>query len=488
VAYLFLYPKGELFGVVYVSDSSSKVYTVGEYSPDQLKEINVSTTNFDIIVDTDSTETVRAYIKTKVTGLALKKNSTTEFGYFYDDNKKSLTLALDEARGWLSANDSYIKLVVPKNLMSNKLNLKLSTKKKTNITIYGNGVAKLSTLDVVINRGELYYDGLEAENIFIKANKAKISTGGKVEGTTNYLSLDINNSSADFLNAGTGGKYIDGFPEIDKVDYKVENLVIKSATRKSNIKLFNCGFMYTAPSCKAEDGNIRIYYLGKADIKSVDTEIEIYKLLKSERSSFNFSGEGGLYINENNSALNVTTNSGDVVIKTSNEAVLLETKKGYLNVQKARKPVSLITYKGSANIQFDKDAENGSYTVDREITSLRTYSGNIKIYGVEKINGLVDEGGDPSIEIHFNRVKDVNTLDVENANIKIVVPENEPITLDLTCDHAMLDIDVGTATAEGLHNGKFVRTVYASTSSNYLKITSSGNVNIISKDIYELKK
>lgn len=489
MAYLFLYPKGELFGIVYVSEKLSKVYTVGEYNINELSQIEVNTNGFDIQVDTDDSDTVRAYVKTRITGFALKKNSETRFEYDYNENELKLALNMNEATGWLSANDSYIKLVVPQVLMKNNISLKLSTGKKSDININGRNVSKLSNLDITLNRGKFFFDGLEAENIFIKANKADIKAGKDVVGTTNYMALDVNNSKVNLLSAGEGEKYLkENIPEVDKISFKVNDLVIKSATRNSSIKLFNCDFMYTDTSCEATAGNITIYYLGKANVNAKDTNINIYRLINEDDSIFKFSGKGDLSINQNFAVLNVTTTFGDVYIKMSDAVMALETKDGTITVEKARKPISLITSNGEANIKFDEDSTDGEYTVEREIISLRTYYGNIKIEGLEKISGVVDNGGAPTIELHFNKVISESVLDVKKANLKIIVPENEAVTLNLICDNAELDIHVGTATREGNHNGDFVRTVYASSTTNVLKISTSGYINIMSKDIYELKK
>lgn len=489
VAYLFLYPKGELFGVIYLSDKSLEVYSVGEYDISQLNKIELKTNNFDIIVDTDNTDTVRAYVKTRVVGLCLKKNSESKFEYLYNENESKLTLNMREATGWLSAKDSYVKLVVPKKLMESGFDLELSTKNKTDININGRGVTKLNNLDVVINRGDFYFDNLEVENLFVKANKGTVIAGVNVVGNTNYVSLDINNSYVDLLKAGDKNGYIDnGIPNIDQIDYKINNLVIKSASRKSDIRIFNCGYMYTAPSCSASGGSIIVYYLGKAKVDADNCEIQIYQLLDNDDSKFTFDGEGGLNIIENYSVLDATTNSGEIYVKMSDNVMSLETTSGSVNVQKARKPISLITFRGKANISFDKDSEDGSYTVEREIISLRTCYGNIKLYGVDKVSGIVDTEGAPNIEIHYNQVNGTSTIDAKKANLKIVVPQDKPLTMDLVCTNAKLNIHVGTVTNEGTCNGDFTRTVYAGATTNILNITTAGYVNIMSKDIYELKK
>lgn len=489
MAYLFLFPKGELFGIVYISEKSSVVYSVGEYDTSQLNQIELITTGFDVAVKADNREQVSAYVRTKVNGFALKKNSEINFEHYYDENELKLTLIMREPTGWIGASGSYVKLLVPENLMSNDIKIKITTGKKSNVEVVGGENTKLSELDVTLNRGELKFDSLQAENIFIKANNAKIIAGPKVSGITSYMALDIGSSSVNLLNAGGGDKYLkESIPEINKIDYKVENLAIKNITKRGDIKIFSCAYMFTATSCEATDGNVVIYYLGKANIVGCDASFDVYKLVNEQDSIFKFYGRGGISISNNYGILNATTNSGTINIGMSNTVMALETNSGKIEVVNARRAVSLITSSGSAYVKFAEEAKDGSYTVQREIITLRTYYGNIKIEGLEKINAVVDKGGEPTIELRFKRAIDQSIINAEKANLKVIVPNDEPIRLIVTCEEAMLEVDVGTATYNGYLNGEFIKTVYSNSTTNILQINTLGKVKLISEDIYELEK
>lgn len=491
VAYLFLYPKGELFGIVYASEKSSKVYTIGEYDITTLKEIKVTSTRFNIIIQADEVDTVRAYVKSKVSGFAKKDKSTTNLACNYNKSNKSVALNLSEPSGLVSANDSYIKVFIPKALMENGLKLDLNTGKKTDIKIYGEKYTKLSELKVNINRGDLYFDGLEAENIIIKANKSNIYTGDNVTGVTKYMSLDIGKSKVNFLYAGNGAEYLTKeIPEKDKINYKVENLCIKNAEKNSLIRLFNCDYLYSDTGCVVSAGEIRLYYLGKSNFKSSDTILSIYKMTNEDNdSNMSFDGKGGVTITENYSPLNIIGNSGTISIKMSDAVMSLEVNTGSINVENARKKLALIVNRGKAYINYAKDAEDSSYTVDREVVSLRTKHGNIFINGVEKIDAVVDDGGAPTIKIFYHKVVGKSNLDVGNANLQVVVPVNEAVTLDVVGTNAYLQSDVGTATRENsILNSSYLRHAYGNASGNILKINTSGEVVLMSSDIYELKK
>lgn len=498
VAYLFLWPGSELFGIIYVSDNRAYVEPIGdEYLLSQLlniNEIEINTNGYDIkVVADDSIDCITAYVKNKVTGFALKKNSKNELEYdFYNDITK-LVLNMREVKGWVSASGSYIKIHIPEEIMRNNIKLKISTGKKSDINIEGGECASLSCLDIKINRGELYYNGLEAQNVYLKANKAEILAGPKVFGKTDYMYLDIGNSHVNLLNAGEGAKYLltDEIPETDKINYKVNNLVIKSATKKSRIRLFNCGHLYTDTNCEALNGTIQIYYVEKAHVKAKDTKVWINKLTGPGESEFTFTGKGGLDIVYNYGNLNATSNSGNILVSMSNEVMSLETNSGKILVNDARKPLSIIVYSGEVNIDFDENPEDSSFTVDPEIILLRTHSGNIKINDVENINLVVDEGGKPNIEICYKKVVGLNVLDAQkasDANIMVIVPENEGVELDINSYNSILNINVGATKNEGFYNGTYHITVYTEETDNILQIDFIGSSSLYSKDVYELKK
>lgn len=484
-AYLFLYPKGELFGIVFASHNNSEVVTIDLDS--QVDEIVVNTVKYDInVYPQEIDDNIRVYIKNKISGFAKKDKSTTRLEYNYDDSQNTLMLNLVEPTGLIGAKDSFINVLIPKALMENKISLNLSTKKKSNINLYGNEITKLKDLKISINRGNAYFNGLEVENLYLKADKGDIVAGEKVVGKTEYLELDIGNSKVDLLNAGNGFELLKKeIPESAAINYEVNVVSIRSAEKKSLLRLFNCNKIYTEAGSVVGGGKAILYYVDSINnFNSRNYSFEIYKLANS--SVINSSGNGTVFINRCLGSANITTNKGKIEIRNVENTLSLESGSGDINVQNVKKPLSIITKTGKINIDFSEDEH-----AERVITSLRTHSGNVNINNVDRIMSAVVESGSDMF-IKFNSIIYTSSLKLENSNTTIVVPEQKPISAEISTNLELnLQVDVGTVTRQNsklYKDENFSFVAYATTSSNILKINSLGNLKIFSKDIYELKK
>ena len=251
LAYLFLVPNSELFGIVYAKNKTTYEYNIGDYNVDELKGLNISTNRYDVeIMSSKEDSEIRAYVKNDISGLVKSKNSKTELIYKYDGYSKALDLSLEEMSGWVSAGNSKVLLVIPYDLVNSQLGIKVVARKGAKIRINGfetDNVAEknaLALVDITNNHGAIFVDNLIVTQFRIKTASGKVELGSNVSGIVSLAEISVGNGIVDFRKAGDAQTVMaeEGY-DINTIDFKVEKIILNQVGNKGKLHFIRVGEM-----------------------------------------------------------------------------------------------------------------------------------------------------------------------------------------------------------------------------------------------------
>ena len=504
LAYLFLVPNSELFGIVYAKNKTTYEYNIGDYNVDELKSLNVSTNRYDVeIMSSKEDSEIRAYVKNDISGLVKSKNSKTELIYKYDGYSKALDLSLEEMSGWVSAGNSKVLLVIPYDLVNSQLGIKVVARKGAEIRINGfetDNVAEknaLALVDITNNHGAIFIDSLIITQFRIKTASGKVELGSNVSGIVSLAEISVGNGIVDFRKAGDAQTVMaeEGY-DINTIDFKVEKIILNQVGNKGKLHFIRVGEMASGDGVVLSGGNCEVKNLSFFSINSKDFNLSIENLnyYANSVSEFRASGTGMFnLVGKAYSSMNIVTKKGDIKISNADEVVSAESYSGKIQILNANREVSLINIKGNSYISFGKNSpQYNSLSKFRCISSARIKSGKLIVEGLNKINLTVEEGGKPNIELLFNKIIDKNVLNVGKANLLMVTPNDEPFELNYFANEADTDISIGTVTRKAEKSSEeFFRYVFCEPSendNNTIEIHSSGKAQLYSLNIFnELK-
>ena len=503
LAYLFLFPNSQLFGVTYAKDSSRKAYSLYEYTVDELQEINVTTLRYDINVSiTEEYNNIHIYVYNDISAFTKKSNANNETQISYLAQNKSLNIFTDEIEGALvNSRSSNIKILIPKNLINQNLSVNLNSSTKSNISFMGIEELNLGALSVKVHRGDVKIDKIQVNELSITAYRSKIMAGEGLNGKINKLVLNAGSSQVDFTRAGNGRNILNENKENETPDYSAINfdigkLYINDAQRKSVIQVFRCDELLSDTGYIVNSGKLEMYFVDYMNINVVDFDILLYSLTNIsglKESVFNSSGKGSLTVYNCDSILNANTDEGNIDIYNPKNFLSLESYKGNINVYEAEKEISVASTYGDININYKENTEDNHFEYTntnkyRYISSLRTKFGKVKVVNINKINIEIEDGGDAKIFLDFDKVIDPSEIIARGANLTIVVPKDEEVKISVVGDNANLKVDVGTLTREnstftGTYNGE----AYGHTQTNEINIKNlTGNAELYSDNIYAI--
>ena len=256
LAYLFLVPDSELFGIIYISNKKSKA------NINQLTEINLTSHSYDLSVEVSSElDVIKVYVYNDVQGYCKKDDSIIELNTYYDIVNKKLNISMKEAKGWIGSGDSYIKMFVPKTLATEEMSINLKTSKTSNINFNGKQ-SNFNSLEFNVNRGDIYFDYLSAKIIKISANKSDVKVGKNVVGATQILYLDVGNSYIDFTEAGGARDQLNkNEPNFSKINFSISKVILQGAEKKSLIRIFKADEVVTDNQTVLNKGKFEAYYV-----------------------------------------------------------------------------------------------------------------------------------------------------------------------------------------------------------------------------------
>lgn len=504
LAYLFLVPNSEIFGIVYAKNKTTYEYNIGDYNVDELKSLNVSTNRYDVeIMSSKEDSEIRAYVKNDISGLVKSKNSKTELIYKYDGYSKALDLSLEEMSGWVSTGNSKVLLVIPYDLVNSQLGIKVVARKGAEIRINGfetDNVAEknaLALVDITNNHGAIFIDSLIITQFRIKTASGKVELGSNVSGIVSLAEISAGNGIVDFRKAGDAQTVMaeEGY-DINTIDFKVEKIILNQVGNKGKLHFIRVGEMASGDGVVLSGGSCEVKNLSFFSINSKDFNLSIENLnyYANSVSEFRASGTGMFnLVGKAYSSMNIVTKKGDIKISNADEVVSAESYSGKIQILNANREVSLINIKGNSYISFDKNSpQYNSLSKFRCVSSARIKSGKLIVEGLNKINLTVEEGGKPNVELLFNKIIDKNVLNVGKANLLMVTPNDEPFELNYFANEADTDISIGTVTRKAEKSSEeFFRYVFCEPSendNNTIEIHSSGKVQLYSLNIFnELK-
>lgn len=505
LAYLFLVSGSELFGIIRVTNRATDNYNLGEYNINNLNTIEISTNRYDVQVMASSADSyVTSFVKNDISGLVKKKNSKTEFSYYYNGPTKSLKISLKEIDGWVSVGESRVLVVVPDFLWTQDLNIKISAKKSACAIVSGIETTEaseksvLNLLEIKNNHGNINFDNLKINQLKINTNSAGIYAGENVSGKMLYAEISMKNGTLDFTGAGNAVEVLskEG-ASVDEVDFIINKLRINKIGKKGKIKALRVEELSSGEGVELTGGSCSIKNLSLFSIKSKNFDLNIGVLnggLTSSTSVFRASGDGKFSLTGNSySAMNIVTNEGSINIAECYEAVSVESASGNIIIKNAHHEVGVINISGDTNISFHEETpEYNELSKYRCITSARIKSGKFVASGINKINLTVDAGGKPKIELRFNKVIGANLINAGAGSLLVVTPDSGPYELNLYPTNVKADIDIGTVTLkEKKTSENFFRYVFCESGQNdgnLLEVHAGGTVKMYSESIYLAKK
>lgn len=504
LAYIFLVPGSELFGIVYATNRRTMEYNIENYNISELKWIEINTTRYDVyVLASDNDSEIRAYVKNDISGLVKKKNMKTELNYFFDNYTGSLKLTLTEMKGWVSAGESRVTVVIPSDMWTQNLNVKVSAKKNARATINGlktdDEVQKssLGEINIKNNHGAINFDNLKINKLTINTSSAGIYAGENITGKINLAEISMKNGTLNFMDAGNASKILNTEGKtVDDVNFSIEKLVLNKVGRKGKINLLKVKELVSGEGVELGGGNCYVKNLYFFSIKSVNFNLNVDKLnfYANSVSEFRASKNGACKIGEEaHSSVNIVTKNGAININGASDTVTAESQNGNITIKNATREVSIVNINGNTRISFNEDTpQYNELSKYRCISSARIKSGRLIVEGLNKINLTVDEGGKGKIELKFNKLIGRNSLNVGMANLLLVTPESEPYELKFYPNNSNADIGIGTVTLrEKKTSDEFLRNVFCEageSQGNSLEVRSSGKVLMYSENVFNQLK
>ncbi|MBQ8430681.1 MAG: DUF4097 family beta strand repeat protein, partial [Clostridia bacterium] len=396
--------------------------------------------------------------------------------------------SMKEAKGWIGSGDSYIKMFVPKTLATEEMSINLKTSKTSNINFNGKQ-SNFNSLEFNVNRCDIYFDYLSAKIIKISANKSDVKVGKNVVGATQILYLDVGNSYIDFTEAGGARDQLNkNEPNFSKINFSISKVILQGAEKKSLIRIFKADEVVTYNQTVLNNGKFEAYYVGFLNVNVDDFDFEIVNLTDSNDVGYSYftgKGEGSVKIHNCLAKINFITNSGDISINNPQDVLVLETKSGNIRVDNAKYEISVVSKSGNINITFNKElGDYASLNQIRYISNLKTETGSVNIEGVDKINLELFENSDANITIKYHKLIDKNEYIINSSSLRVVLPINQPLYLNVNVTSADVFIAVGTATLNNNnYTGGYQKDVYGLESGNELYINSCGEIIVLSEDI-----
>lgn len=500
LAYIFLVSGSELFGIVYATNRRTLEYEIENYNISELKCIEINTTRYDVyVLASDNDSEIRAYVKNDISGLVKKKNVKTELNYFFDIYAGSLKLTLTEMKGWVSEGESRLTVVVPSDMWTQNLNIKIGAKKSARATINGLETddeaqkSALGELSVKNNHGAISFDNLIINKLSINTSSAEIYAGKNITGKINLAEISMKNGTLNFMDAGNASEILNTEGKgVDDVDFTIIKMVLNKVGKKGKINLVKVQELVSGEGVELNGGNCYVKNLSFFSIKSANFNLNVDKLnyYVNSVSEFRASKDGACKIGEEaNSSVNIVTKNGAININGATDTITAESQNGNITIKNAMREVSVINVNGDTRISFGEDVPQfNELSKYRCVSSARIKSGKLVVEGLNKINLTVDEGGKGKIELKFDKLIGQNTLNVGEASLLLVAPESEPYELKFYPNNSNADIGIGTVTLkEKKTSEQFFRYVFCESGGsqgNTLEVSSSGKVLMYSENVF----
>lgn len=503
VVYLFIFPEGDIFGVVYAQDKQMRLYSSSMYSAESVLGIKLDVKKYNVSVEiTDQYDDIRVYVYTNSAGYVKETKTKAGFEMLLNPETGILEMSTIELSGFIIRNESKIRLFIPKGYLDlGNFNVSVSAKSDSNITIAGDEKfeSKIGLLELSVNRGDVFIDDVSIDRAKIVAKRSSITAGENLVGEIREMVLDIGNSSVNLLSAGHGQEeYGKEKPNYDNVDFNIQTLKLASARKKAKIYILKCDTVTSVAGQELKAGKIRIYRLKNQMqiLTSKNFNVEIGEIVHAQdvlESTFVSTGKGKVAIYNTNAVCILTTNKGGIVVGNAYNSLVLESGSGDINASRVRESVQVVTDSGDVSIKFEDDLGDcveSSPSVSgnniRKIDVLRVGSSTVNIEGVDNIQNL-EAGENAKLSIKYHKVVGNNVFDMTKSNAKIIVPAGGDINLKIESDGANVSVAVGTYKREKskLALGTIIdETVYANTSSNIIDIKSKGgDVELYSSDL-----
>jgi len=476
IGYLFLIPKSELFGITYIKDTTKKTYSSIDYDIDLIKTIEIKSDKYNInLISSNKIEDIRFEVYNDFNGFVKTKKSENKINLNYNPSNDSLVLETKTVSGWVDNGSSKINLIIPEVLFDETHNIKLSANKKCNINIEGFKDAKFGSVEVSLSRGDFYFDNISINNLYIKSNRGEIVAGKNVAGEIETLTLDLGRNKVNFLKAGKAEDILKEENSIySDINFKINKLILRACEKNTDLKFYRCGKILSDTGCVLSGGKITVAECDMFSIESKDFSIDAYCVNDNTYiNKFNAVGTGAVSVREVKNISDFKTKNGKIYVGKAEKEIVLESKSGTIQLDSARYGVTAISEMGNVNIKFDKELDNSNGQLGI-IDSLRTVSGVVKVYGVNKINLIAT--GKADIYLEFDKVVGDSEIILTEAKSKIVVPKDEAVELKVVGENCKLDIEVGTTHFDEVLTGEYNPPVcYGSVADGKLLVESSNN-------------
>lgn len=472
--FLFFYRDGNIFGFQYIS-KKEVIYAKVEQNLSATEKIEINGKNFDIVVQCSSTaKNLIGAMQNNVFGYTTKKKAVASFTLDYINSEKRAVFTAKEPSGWLSKNKSYIVVVIPEDVASNKCLISVSSN-KGDITIDGKELLKAGELSVKSEKGDV-----QIKNSLL-AGDIKLDVG------SGDFSIDETCSSEGEINVISNinsGKVL--LNKIDSTKLKIDKCQVEKIT-KGEIYLLKANELYSANNIEG-GGKIIVKEVVSTKFASRDTDISIENISGNVPSVLESSGTGDIKVINSKCELKVVAHNGKVVVDNPYKSLNVASDDGNISVNNATLYVSVSSGNGNINVNFSDSAGNYS-SADAEPSRkvfATTINGNITIKGLQ--NGEVKATNKGTINLVYNKVVGNNSISGKNGFVNIVLPApGTPIgsdyafNLNIVKTEVNCDIEVGSVkwlepVAEG---GKVFNNIYNENNishNNNLKIESLGGV------------
>ncbi|MFQ6723805.1 MAG: hypothetical protein ACLRFE_00535 [Clostridia bacterium] len=417
-AFLFFYREGNIFGIKYIS-TSEYIQARDDEDMSGLKSIEITGDSFDIYIKSyDGIGSVVGVMYNKVFGFAKSSEAQAEFSLEYDEVNKVAQFSSVQPSGWLNKSKSYIEIGVPKTLAETGIDLVVISK-KADILIGGETDFVINNIIVESIKGDV-----ELTNTCIN-NQIDINIGSGLL----YVDDKCSTAGKIDLNISLGSGKIN-FTKVNRDNFNIKSVKINSI-KSGQIGVLKADELISDGNING-GGRIEIGEVGVVDFLSLDTDLSIVNLLKTEGNSSRIviTGHGDVWIDTVMCDLMVNGNNGSVYIRSALGVVDVETNKGNINIDMADNLVQVNTVDGDAVIKFNPDALEHNPDLDSVSNNYRkviatTQNGHIKVYEVQ--NATVQATNAGKVTLEYDRVVGQNVILTQSGSVYIVVPKAQKL-------------------------------------------------------------
>ena len=472
--FLFFYRDGNIFGFQYIS-KKEVIYAKVEQNLSATEKIEINGKNFDIVVQCSSTaKNLIGAMENKVFGYTTKKKGVANFTLNYISGEKKAVFTAQEPSGWLSKNKSYIVVVIPKDVASNKCLISISSN-KGDITIDGKDLLKAGEMSIKSAKGDVQIKNSQlAGNVRFEVGSGSFSIDETCSSENKINITSSINSGKVFLN------------KIDSANLKIDKCEVEKLT-KGEIYLLKANELYSASNING-GGKIIVKDVVSTKFTSRDTDISIENISGDVPSVLEVSGTGRVKVVNSKCELRVIAHNGKVVVDNPYKAINIASDGGDIVVNNATSYVSVSSGEGNIDVNFSENAGNYSSSdseASRKIFAT-TMNGKITVKGLQ--NGEIKATNKGVINLVYNKVVGNNNISGKNGLVNIVVPapgtpvgSDYAFNLNVVKTEVNCDIEVGSVkwlepVAEG---GKAFNNIYNENNiihNNNLVVESLGGV------------